>query len=281
MRLFTLSFLIIILVSSCNQNSIDPEQFILGNWKLYESKNLVKKEKSSGDALLDESKKIEDVKIGKLIAIFPNHTYTEIIGEGEKYTFGSWSWVEVGTKICFKNGTKTETYTIVLDDSTPEKLQFELSNSNKIQKFVQESKLLEKFKEEPFYSENNLWRIKPNEAETKQQIIDRLGNYFKHIAYILKAADKRDLQVVSFRQSMGIVKIYNGGIGIHEFEIIPETWKNCFYNQEEALMVHELFSDYLQTDADFSGPGTGDWVKDDYTILLSIYNDLKTGQFEK
>ena len=281
MRLFILSFLIIILISSCNQNSIDPEQFILGNWKLYESKNLGKKEKSSGDALLDESKKIEDVKIGKLIAIFPNHTYTEIIGEGEKYTFGSWSWVEVGTKISFKHGSKTETYTIVLDDSTPEKLQFELSNSNKIQKFVQESKLLEKFKEEPFYSENNLWRIKPNKAETKQQIIDRLGNYFKHVAYILKAADKRDLQVVSFRQSVGIVKIYNGGIGIHDFEIIPETWKNCFYNQEEALLAHELFSDYLQTDADFSGPGTGDWVKDDYTILLSIYNDLKTGQFEK
>ena len=46
-------------------------------------------------------------------------------------------------------------------------------------------------------------------------------------------------------------------------------------------MAHELFSNYLQKDADYSGPGTGDWVKDDYTILLSIYNDLKTGQFEK
>ena len=88
MRLFTLSFLIIILISSCNQNSIDPEQFILGNWKLYESKNLGKKEKSSGDALLDESKKLEDVKIGKLIAIFPNHTYTEIIGEGDGHSPG-------------------------------------------------------------------------------------------------------------------------------------------------------------------------------------------------
>jgi len=280
MRISIFFISLVLIFTSCNQSKVDPATFVHGNWKLYESTNLKNNEKSSGDALLDDAKKLEEVKIGKLISIFPDQTYTEIIGEGEKYTFGTWAWVEEGTKISFKHASKTEIYDVTLDESTPEKLQFELSNSSKKQKYVQESKLLKNFKEEPFYAENNLWRIKPKQLESKHQVIERLGNYFKHVAYILKAADKNDLQVVSFRHSLGVVKIYNGGIGVHTFDIIPQTWKNCFYNDDQALMAQELFSSYIQTDDDYSGPGTGDWVKDDYTILLSIYNDLKSGEFE-
>jgi hypothetical protein len=77
---------------------------------------------------------------------------------------------------------------------------------------------------------------------------------------------------------MGIIKIYNSGIGIEEDMYIPENWKNIFYDTKQYKETRAIFNNYLSSQ-DLSFPSSNDWVKDDYRIMLSIYNDLKTGKF--
>ncbi len=78
---------------------------------------------------------------------------------------------------------------------------------------------------------------------------------------------------MSFEYSQGPIKIYNGGIGIHPYDIVPQSWKDSFYNEEEAITTYRLYESYLRKN-DYRGGGTGNWVEDDYNILLSIYAGL-------
>lgn len=271
-------FILIFLLFSCNSvnNKFENKEFILGSWRLVESTDLNDTEVSL-DPLLNDAKKVEEVKKGKVLTIFPDNTFTEISGEG-KYISGSWKWIDE-EKIAFKSKDYNITYDLIVEELETKKVQIQLINKKSHSVFLEESKLLVDFKQEPFYFKNNLWRIKPNHSENINEIQNRLGNYFQHITYILKAANEKKLNVISFEFSMGVIQIYNGGIGVVDFYSIPANWKNTFYNDEEAEKAQIMFSDYLSINR-FRGAGTGSWVVDDYRIMLSIYGDLKSGKFK-
>lgn len=274
-QLYLLSLIILFSCSNKNKNGELP---IYGIWTLSETEKLKDKKSNSGDKLLDESLKIVDAKKNITLSIFPDNTYTKLCCNGDSYEFGTWKWLKIGERICFMNKGKQEVSELkikLLDDSVH---QVEFKNAKVISRFERQEKLLDNYKEEPFYCSNNEWRIKAIKVEKRQELINRLGNYFKHMAYILKAADKRDLSVVSFKYSMGIIKIYNSGIGIEEDMYIPENWKNIFYDTKQYMETRSIFNNYLSSQ-DLSFPSSNDWVKDDYRIMLSIYNDLKTGKF--
>jgi hypothetical protein len=99
-----------------------------------------------------------------------------------------------------------------------------------------------------------------------------------HLAFLLKAASERKLNVVSFRNSLGMIKIYDGGIGVHPKDIVPQSWKNTFFDEAQAFVAYENFAAYLYTKR-YKGKSTGNWVVDDSNILLSIYKDISEGRF--
>lgn len=43
--------------------------------------------------------------------------------------------------------------------------------------------------------------------------------------------------------------------------------------EEEAAAAYQVYESYLRKNS-YRGGGTGDWVEDDYNILLSIYAGL-------
>jgi hypothetical protein len=270
-------FIVSLLLNSCNLKSglIKDENYILGIWRLAESSG--KSNSKNNDPLLNEAENLQNVKNGKVLSIFPDNTFTELSGDGI-YSFGTWKWIEEEEIICFQKGKNKEIFELKSVELETKKIQIELTNKKSKSKYIQEAFLLKDFKEEPFYSENNFWRLKANRLENEKELKERLGNFFKHMVYILKAADTRKLEVISFEFSMGIIKIYNGGIGIVDIYDIPEIWKKTYYNEEQLEEVHDMFSDYLQINR-YRGAGTGNWVKDDYRILLSIYGDLKSDKF--
>lgn len=263
---------------SCQSNnkSISDSKNILGIWRLADIIHENKVE--TGDKLLNEAKKKEAVKQGMVYAFFSDGNFTVTAGEGN-YSFGKWSLTK-DNKLCLSRTSGNDTLEISYNELEDKKIQLKMlfPKSNESLIFIQEAKLLSDFKEDPFYTANNLWRIKPVESENINLIRERLGNYFKHIAYILKASEERKQEVVSFEFSMGIVKIYNGGIGINNFDIIPDTWKKTFFDNNEALIAHEMFRKYMEN-SEYRGASTGNWVKDDYDIMISIYGDLKGGKF--
>ena len=146
-------------------------------------------------------------------------------------------------------------------------------------KWVKEVEMVEKFKMDSFYPKNNVWRKEPSQKESDEQIRERLLNYVLHFAYILKASTEREHNVVSFANSMGIIKVYRGGIGIVKTEQIEDEWKKCFYDEEDAMKAYVLFKSYLNRGV-YKGGTTGDWVKDDYKILMSVYRKIKDKERE-
>lgn len=140
--------------------------------------------------------------------------------------------------------------------------------------FASDDAVLEKCQLDPFHPTNNLWRQRPTERESDEAIRDRLANYILHNALILKAAMTRHASAVSFECSQGIISIYRGGIGIVPIYDIHPPWAECFYDDEDAMRAYELFDGQL-TNGLYRGGSTRDWIKDDYQILLALFNKIR------
>jgi hypothetical protein len=212
------------------------------------------------------------------LCIFPDQTFTQLNEKGV-YEQGTWAWDIEGESIQLTRKGKTQCWEVRISEEKDDQASMVTENTHQRLTWQRQATMLNEFKEDEFYSSNNTWRIKPSKPESTDQLIQRLGNYFKHTTYLLKGADQRDVDVVSFSYADGVVKIYNSGIGVKEWEYISAEWKNSFYSEAQAKEACELFRNYLNN-YPYNGTGSSDWVKDDYFLMLHIYNDLMEGKFK-
>jgi hypothetical protein len=279
-QLFSLFFCCTFVFSGCLNVANDaiekllgPKQTLFGTWQLSKVSKSASNEYDVEDRLLKEAQDNEMVKKGLILSFFPDNTFTQIKGTGE-YIYNNWR-------------TSNNEKEVFFGDDEAVSVEFETINKQKIMNlvnptrkmtmtFVKNAETLEAYTEDPFYHINNTWRIKPTQSESAVLLHERLGNYIKHLAFLLQSATLRKESYISFVFSQGIVKIYNGGIGVQPFT--PESWTNTYYNAEEAALAKQMFSTYLNT-THYSGKGVGNWYVDDYDILTSIYGDVKAGKF--
>lgn len=177
-------------------------------------------------------------------------------------------------------------FMVVNDDVKKLHLSFETNSNNrrvmhlKNNRTGEEKRLFENayplkdYKEDPFYSANNEWRTKPALPQSKVQIQAKLADYVKHNCLILKAADDRNQRVISWEFSKGIIRFYNGGIGIVSPEYIPQSWIDTFHSRDEAMEAFAMFDAALRSNK-YKGRKTANWLKDDYAILNATYHILK------
>ena len=272
MKLF--SSLLLIFLFFCGCNSGTTETSLLGTWRLYGIEGADTRNKN-GDSFEREAALSKVVKDGAIISFFEDDTYTDLRDE-KIYKAGKYKFSKSNKTIAFiDSGETTEPVDVTLGKNAEGKLQLIIAvKSQQLNlKFLKEAKPMEDFKSDPFYPANNTWRIKPKLGEDRQAITNRLKNYIKHMALILKAAKERKQDVVMFSFSMGPVRIYDGGIGIYPYDIIPESWKNAFFDDGDAATAHSMLEDYLSKSR-YRGAGTGKWIEDDYNILLAIYEGL-------
>jgi hypothetical protein len=252
---------------------------IFASWQLFDVSNINTKAKNTDDELLKTAENKRRASEGIILSLFKDGSFTRLKGPAQ-YKTGS--FIHVGDKLILKemNSAVTDTfYATLLTVNNNAALNLITQNKDTTLQFINYAVALENYKEDPFYPANNLWRIHATKSETTQQIQDRLANYFKHLIYILKSSIERKQAVVSFEYSQGIVKIYNGGIGILDPNLVPKTWVDGYYNNKEAASAFKMFYNYLKT-SHYKAAGIGDWMQDDYNILLSIYADIKEGKFK-
>jgi hypothetical protein len=210
-----------------------------------------------------------------LFNFFPDSTFSEVKSTGEFVT-GNWHYVQQDSMITITIGKKPVNYKISTGhDENAVNFLVLTDPQNHMKQFGAFGRKLEAYPEDPFYPANNLWRSKPAAAENKQQILARLRGYLLHSAYLLKAADVRKQQIISWEFSKGIIKIYRSGIGIVKREDIPVQWMSNFHSEQDALFAHAILEDFLLTTS-YKGEATENWVKDDYNILMSTYERLGT-----
>lgn len=274
MKIFSFYFVVVLLFSGCIFNSnTTTESSIPGTWHLYDVEPL--KGKGGGDSFSKNANLKKAVKEGAILCLFEDGSYSDVKGDGEFKT-GKWKFSQENKSISFiDSGRASDPVKIKLEKNINGKqiLTLSMEKRNVALKFIKESESLKEFTSDPFYASNNKWRIKPDQPENSTALTNRLANYFKHLALILKAAKERKQDIVSFEFSPGPVKIYNGGIGIHPYAIVPVNWKNSFYDEGDAATAYRKYEEYLKTSS-YKGAGTGDWIEDDYKILLIIYSDI-------
>ena len=265
------SILVFLIFYSCGP-TIEKEK-IIGGWRLAEVISF-----DSGNAEVDKmmmnnfgSVLIAD---GFVQYFFPDRKFTEMTGYFAEH--GKWAY-QGSDKIKFGNRLlqikqfeekKGREFMIAVVEMREEDLELEL-------KFVREAKMLNNYKSDPFHPKNNLWRIKPKQKETDEQIKARLINYVEHFAGILKASSEREGSVVSFAHSLGIIQVYRGGIGVVKKKKVNKDWINCFYDEEDAMKAQSMFKKYVKGNK-YKGGTSGNWVKDDYQILRSLLRTMKS-----
>ncbi len=266
------------ILSGCVQTlGVTGENTVFGTWRLYDVEPLT--ERSGGHSFSETASLKQIVKDGIVLCFFEDGKYTEIKGKGE-YKAGSYQFSDKKGALKFiDEGKAASSMETQMEGNKNGKQILTMRNEqrNVVLKFIKEAETGEDFRDAPFYADNNLWRIKPKGPENTLQQTNRLTNYLKHVALILKAAKESKQSIFSVEFSQGPIKIYYRGIGIHPYEIVPESWKACFYNEAEAYAAYRKYEHYLQTTS-YKGGGTGDWVEDDYNILLSIYAGLQESQ---
>lgn len=279
-RTVVVCILVGILVESCVQNVEQPpaarpaglpEYTLAGSWKL--SKKSSNNQVSTGDKLLDEAMNNSAAQSGRMLSFFEDGSFTQV-ELGQPYIYGQWEQAPNNLTLNYNNKKYKVPYKLTTYKSLPD---LTLTAKDGKYLYTKYAVPMAAEDEDPYHPANNQWRNKALKSESEAAIKSRLENYLQHIAYILRAAKEREFTVVSFEQSMGPVQIYNGGIGAIPFDDIAEEWKNIFYNEEEARRASKMFETVLLSTR-YRGGNTGNWVENDYNLLIAIYSNLKKKQ---
>lgn len=259
-----------LIIGACSK-PINPAD-IQRSWRLSEVIS-VSTPKAGNEAEIKNKTEKALMANGNVISFFPDNTYTQLNG----YILDDGAWemqgdreVKLGQQSLKIEKIETKNRETFLTGS----LQRPRDGLILKLKWTEEAKPLNDFKKDPYYPDNNRWRIRPRQPESEGQLKARLLNYILHYALILNASLERKTDVVSFANSMGIVKIYRGGIGAIPWESVKQDWIDCFYSIEDAEKAYKLFNAHLAKGG-VRGTSTGEWVKDDYQILMSIYDEMK------
>jgi len=266
-RVFYL-FIIGLLFTSCS-DSITEEK-LLGKWKVSEIIE-VESENSEINDMMESIAREMFISKGYMLNFYSDKVYSDVTGN--EYNSGIWSLS--GKELNFGENKMTVEKTEVINKKRYLTGIVNLNDSKlKVKlKFVKKGSELKNFKKDPFYPSNNKWRNKPNHSENQEEIVERLLNYIKHLAYIFKASDERGDHIASWKSSYGIIRVFGNGIGIEKIENIDENWINCFYNKEEALKAYEIYKSSFRMGSYNAGESESRFINL-YNIIMTVFDTI-------
>ncbi len=278
---FFLFFIIFSLLPSCKESSEDNSSkedekkaevllFAIRDWQI---SDVIDVYQSSGnqDKLIAEAEDQDILEKGFKLFII-NDTLMSIL-EGPKLSHYTYTFdVKSMTFDLLELNKKTKKSIVVSDLEQGRRGKMMTIDYNGIAsyKLTENGTPLVDDTEHPFYVSNNEWRIPAQSEESIIQLKSRLLNLVKHNAFILKTATKRSSRMVDFTYSNGLIRIYNGGIGVLDSDYLPRYWRTTFYNGKQAIFAYDIFRNYLKALRYHGAHGKG-WVETDYNILIALY----------
>jgi len=188
--------------------------------------------------------------------------------------YGHWSYNDNDKTVVFRysNGHKDE-YKIAAIG--PQELIVINSGINSVTKltFVAAGKRYGDNTADPYYIENNRWRMKPRFSESDEQIRKRLKDCIHF--YILFYRDNlaREENTISFYGFPTCIKWYAGGIYIVKQEELADNWLACFYSKAEAIKAYKMMDDVIGKKYQWSKANIS-WVKKNLQVLEQMYANL-------
>ena len=124
-------------------------------------------------------------------------------------------------------------------------------------------------KDDPFYISNNLWRFKPAQPESDEQIKQRLKDCIHFFILFYDHKIKADAHEVLFTGLPSCFKWYGGAIYLQKERELDGKWVNSFYNKEQAMKAYKL-ADKLMSSR-FTWPKKeSNWLKLNVAVLRQM-----------
>jgi hypothetical protein len=146
-------------------------------------------------------------------------------------------------------------------------------NSTTNLKFIAPAKRFKNAEDEPFYLENNRWRIKPKNKESDSAIHQRLKENIHFFILFYKSVLAKDDKQVSFWGLPSCFKWYGGGIFLKKENELKQNWIDCFYNKGQAMQAYAL-ADKLLAQKYTWPKGEQNWLKLNLAVLELMYKKI-------
>ena len=191
------------------------------------------------------------------------------------FDYGNWSFDEAAKTITLNNSIdrSKDVYKIARATYNELTLVNVGVNSSTNLKFISPGKRFKDANDEPYFIENNRWRIKPKAAESDSAIHQRLKDNLHFFILFYKSILAKDDKSVSFWGLPSCFKWYGGAIFLKTEKELQENWISCFYNKEQAMQAYALASKLLSQKYDWP-KGESNWIKLNLAVVELMYKKL-------
>lgn len=139
--------------------------------------------------------------------------------------------------------------------------------------FVAPGKRYKNPADEPYFLENNRWRIRPKAKETAPEIKQRLKENIRFFILFYKSALAKNDTQVSFWGLPSCFKWYGGGIFIKKEKELKENWISCFYDKDQAMQAYALADKLLSQKYEWP-KGESNWLKLNLAVAELMYKKI-------
>ena len=139
--------------------------------------------------------------------------------------------------------------------------------------FVSDAKRYKNAADDPFYIANNKWRIKPRASESDVAIKQRLKDNLRFFILFYRDVIARKSAAASFYGLPSCLEWYAGRISIQNKKEISQKWKDCFYNDAQAMKAYDMMDNVILKKITWP-KNTTNWLKKNLFALEQIYQNL-------
>ena len=191
------------------------------------------------------------------------------------FDYGTWSFDEAAKTITINNNIDGEKDIYKIASIAYNELILVNTgvNSTTNLKFIAPGLRFKNANDEPFFVDNNRWRIKPKQKEPDSAIHRRLKENLHFFILFYKDVLAKDEKTVSFWGLPSCFKWYGGAIFIKKENELKENWVDCFYNKEQAMKAYAVAEKLMEKK--YVWPkGEQNWIKQNLFVLEQMYKNL-------
>ena len=188
------------------------------------------------------------------------------------FDYGTWSFDEAAKTITINNVIDKEKDIYKIASLAADELILVNTgiNSTTNLKFIAPGLRFKNANDEPFFVDNNRWRIKPKQKEPDSAIHQRLKENLHFFILFYKDVLAKDEKTVSFWGLPSCFKWYGGAIFIKKENELKENWVDCFYNKEQAMKAYAVAEKLMEKK--YVWPkGEQNWIKQNLAVLEQMY----------
>lgn len=191
------------------------------------------------------------------------------------FDYGNWSFDEAAKTITLNNSIDRpkDIYKIARATYNELTLVNVGVNSSTNLKFISPGKRFKDAKDEPYFIENNRWRIRPKAAESDPAIHQRLKDNLHFFILFYKSILAKDDKSVSFWGLPSCFKWYGGAVFLKKEAELKENWISCFYNKEQAMKAYALADKLLSQKYDWP-KGESNWIMLNLAVVELMYKKM-------